>query len=44
MSSPQPPSGFWCSSSQWTARRMTGLDGGTPAATSAGTTAPVPYT
>ena len=33
---------FWCCSSQATARRMAGLPGFTPAAISAGTTAPVP--
>ena len=30
MSSPQPPSGFWCSSSQRTARRITGPCAGMP--------------
>ena len=43
-SSPHPPSSFWCSSSQVTARRIRGSAGSIPAAASAGTTAPVPYT
>lgn len=41
-SSPQPPSSFCTDSSQVTARRIEGCAAGSPAATSAGTTDPVP--
>ncbi|CAM5296313.1 hypothetical protein SNARM312S_07098 [Streptomyces narbonensis] len=43
-SSPQPPSSFWTVPSQRTARRTAGWETGSPAAVSAGSTEPVPYT